>query len=194
MAIANAALPDLRKLRRTWRWIIGCGVFLIALGALALLEPLPATAAAVLVLGWLMLMGGLVEIIQSFQLWQWDGFMPRLAGGLLGMVAGLLLITHVIAGVLACTLLLATFFIISGACRMAAAIRSRIIHTGWAVLEGTLTLLLGVTALAEWPASGTWFLGFFLGVAFLLRGWSFVLLALALRRIPGLSENKLHAA
>jgi uncharacterized membrane protein HdeD (DUF308 family) len=42
-------------------------------------------------------------------------------------------------------------------------------------------VVLGLLLWAEWPVSAIWFLGFALGVALILRGWTMVMFALAVR-------------
>jgi len=43
--------------------------------------------------------------------------------------------------------------------------------------------LLGILLWADWPWSGFWFLGLSIGIALLLRGWSHVMIGLALRSL-----------
>ena len=52
------------------------------------------------------------------------------------------------------------------------------------MFDGAITLALGILVWAQWPWSGLWFLGIALGVTLMLRGWSYVMLALAVRSIP----------
>jgi len=47
----------------------------------------------------------------------------------------------------------------------------------------TITLVLGLLIWADMPWSGLWFLGSALGIALLLRSWSSVMFALAVRGI-----------
>jgi uncharacterized membrane protein HdeD (DUF308 family) len=65
-----------------------------------------------------------------------------------------------------------------------AAARLKFPHWGWAAFDGGITLLLGVMVWAGWPWSALWFLGLSVGVSLLLRGWSYVMFALALRQVP----------
>jgi len=78
-------------------------------------------------------------------------------------------------------LLFASFFTVIGIFRLIAAVRLKFPNWGWAVFDGAVTLLLGILLWAEWPVSGFWFLGFTIGIALILRVWSHVMLALALR-------------
>ncbi|HEV2730276.1 MAG TPA: hypothetical protein VGV15_09615, partial [Terriglobales bacterium] len=86
------------------------------------------------------------------------------------------------------TLLFASFFTVIGIFRMIAAIRLKFPNWGWAVFDGTVTLLLGILLWAEWPWSGFWFLGLSIGISLLLRGWSYVMLALAVRGLAAPKE------
>src|SRR5213078_2469879 len=65
-----------------------------------------------------------------------------------------------------------------------AATRLKFPNWGWAAFDGAVTLLLGILLWADWPWSGFWFLGLSIGIALLLRGWSHVMIALALRSLP----------
>ena len=99
------------------------------------------------------------------------------------MLIGLLVVTHPAAGALAWTLLFASFFTVVGLFRVMAAIRLKFPHWGWAAFDGSVTLLLGILLWAEWPWSGVWFLGLAVGISLLLRGWSNVMLAVAVRSL-----------
>jgi hypothetical protein len=58
---------------------------------------------------------------------------------------------------------------------------SQISHVALDVFDGIIGTLLGFLLWAEWPWSGFWFLGIALGIFLVMRGWSYVMLALALR-------------
>ena len=184
MSATNALLSEIENLQHKWGWILLLGIVLICLGTAALLMTPVATVAAVLVLGWLMVASGVIEIIHAFRVQRWGGMFLHLIGGIVGVLIGLLIVTHPIAGALAWTLLFASFFTVIGIFRIIAALRLKFVNWGWAVFDGVITLALGILVWAQWPWSGLWFLGISLGVTLLLRGWSYVMLALAVRSIP----------
>lgn len=194
MAVANFEFSEVQKLLAQWRWIAGFGIFLLAVGIGALVETPQATAAATLVLGWLLLISGIIELIRGFELSVWGGFLWHLFGGILGIVAGLLLITNVVAGALTLTLLIALTLIASGTCRIVAALGSRLFRSNWTILEGAITIFVGVLVLAQWPFSGMWFLGTALGTAFIIRGWAYLTFALAMRQLGSARKKQLLAA
>jgi uncharacterized membrane protein HdeD (DUF308 family) len=184
MSATNALLSEIENLQHKWGWILLLGIVLICLGTAALLMTPVATVAAILVLGWLMVASGVIEIIHAFRVQRWGGMFLHLIGGIVGVLIGLLIVTHPIAGALAWTLLFASFFTVIGIFRIIAALRLKFVNWGWAVFDGVITLALGILVWAQWPWSGLWFLGISLGVTLLLRGWSYVMLALAVRSIP----------
>src|SRR3981081_3897306 len=180
----NVLLMDVEGLRHRWGWLLALGVSMAFLGTVALFITPAATLGTVLVLGWLLVVSGVVEAIQSFRVRQWGGIFLHLIGGILGVLVGLLIVTHPVAGALAWTLLFASFFTVIGIFRLVAAIRLKFPNWGWAAFDGAVTLLLGVLLWAQWPWSGFWFLGIAVGISLVLRGWAYVMFAFALHSLP----------
>jgi uncharacterized membrane protein HdeD (DUF308 family) len=171
-------------IRHKWGWLLVLGISMVLLGTIALFITPAATLGTVLVLGWLLVVSGIVEAIQAFRVRKWGGIFLHLIGGVLGILVGLLVVTHPVAGALAWTLLFASFFTVIGMFRLVAAIRLKFPNWGWAAFDGAITLLLGVLLWIDWPGSGIWFLGFAVGISLLLRGWSYVMFAIAVRTLP----------
>ena len=55
---------------------------------------------------------------------------------------------------------------------------------GWPLASGVIDLMLGVLIWLEWPASGLWVIGLFVGISLLFRGFNWIALGLALRTLP----------
>lgn len=176
-----ATLIGLEQIHHRWGWFLGLGVVLIALGVLALAFIPAATLGSVLVLGWLMVVSGVLEGVYAFYARGWSGVLLHVLGAVLGIVVGLIVVTQPVAGALAWTLLFASYFIVIGIFRMIAAIQLKYQSWGWAVFDGIVTMVLGLLLWAEWPASAIWFMGFALGIALILRGWTMVMFAIAVR-------------
>jgi len=181
----HGLLLESDNLRHRWGWLLTLGIVMVLLGTIALFITPAATIGTVLVLGWLLVVSGIVEAVQSFRVRNWSGIFFHLIGGGLGVLVGLLVVTHPIAGALVFTLLFASFFCVIGVFRMIAAIRLKFPNWGWAAFDGAVTLLLGILLSAQWPVSGLWFLGFAVGISLLLRGWSYVMFAFAVRNLAG---------
>jgi len=142
-----------------------------------------ATIGTALVLGWLLVISGVIELIHAFRVRRWGGLFLHLIGGLLGVFVGFLIVTHPVAGAVAWTLLLASFFTVIGLFRLIAAISLKFPNWGWAVFDGIITLALGIMLWLQWPSSGLWFLGLAVGVSLLLRGWSYIMFAIAMHSL-----------
>src|SRR5436305_640950 len=134
---------------------------------------------------WILALSGILEAVHGFQVRSSHSLFLHLAGGVLGVLIGLLIVTHPVAGALAWTLLFASFFTVVGLFRLVAAIRLKFPNWGWAAFDGTVTTLLGILVGAGWPWSGLWFLGFAGGLSLVLRGLSGVMFALTIRSIAG---------
>ena len=170
-------------IRPRWGWLLALGILMVILGAVALFIMPAATIGTALVLGWLLVISGVIELIHAFRVRRWGGLFLHLIGGLLGVFVGFLIVTHPVAGAVAWTLLFASFFTVIGLFRLIAAISLKFPNWGWAVFDGIITLALGIMLWLQWPSSGLWFLGLAVGVSLLLRGWSYIMFAIAMHSL-----------
>src|SRR3989442_958771 len=127
---ATVLLFDLGDLRRKLGWFVALGIIMIVFGMIAVAIMPAATIGTVLILGWLMIFSGIVEAIHGFQVRSWGGFFLHLIGGIVGVLIGLLVVTHPVAGALAWTLLFASFFTVIGLFRLIAATRLKFPNWG----------------------------------------------------------------
>jgi uncharacterized membrane protein HdeD (DUF308 family) len=192
--VTTPILLQFENLRHKWRWFLILGIIMVLLGTVAFLITPAATIGTVLVLGWLIVVSGLVECIHAFRMRNWSGTFLHLVGGILGVLIGLLIVTHPVAGALAWTLLFASFFTVVGIFRVVAAIRLKFPNWGWAVFDGIVTLGLGILLWAEWPWSGFWFMGVAVGISLALRGWAYIMFAFALHSLPTPASGQLRQA
>lgn len=171
------------NLRPRWGWLLALGIGMVILGTIALVLAPAATVGTVLVLGWLLVISGIVEMVHAFRVRRWGGIFLHLIGGVLGVLVGLLVVTHPLIGAAAWTLLFASFFTVIGLFRLITAIRLKFPHWGWAAFDGVITLVLGIILWVDWPWSGLWFMGIAVGISLILRGWSYVMFALAIHNL-----------
>ncbi len=176
-------------LRGNWLWLVLLGAALIVLGLLALGTPWIATLATAIVIGLLLLMSGVAEIVGALWCRAWDGFLLHLLSGVLSLVIGLLVLRAPGDAVLALTLLLACLLAVGGIFKMVVALTSRFAAWGWPLVSGIIDLILGVLIGLEWPASGVWVLGLFIGISLVFRGVNWIGLGLALRALPPSAAN-----
>jgi uncharacterized membrane protein HdeD (DUF308 family) len=174
----------LTALRGNWLWFVLLGVALIVLGFIALGAPWIATLATAVAIGALLVVSGLAESIGAFWSRGWSGFFLHLLSGVLSIVIGLLFLRAPVDAVLALTLLLACLLMVGGIFKIVAALSYRFAMWGWPLASGIIDLMLGVLIWLEWPASGLWVIGLFVGISLLFRGFNWIALGLALRALP----------
>ena len=182
--VPTRLLFEMDVLRPRWGWLLFLGILMATLGMIALLIVPAATIATGLVAGWLLIFSGVIELVHVFRVRRWGGLFLHLIGGVLGLLVGLLVVTHPLAGAVAWTLLFASFLSVVGLFRVITTISLKFPHWGWALLDGIVSLGLGILLWTDWPWSGLWFLGLSLGISLVLRGWSYVMFAIAIRNLP----------
>jgi uncharacterized membrane protein HdeD (DUF308 family) len=175
---------ELHELRRNWGWFLVLGIGLIIVGMLAIGAAFVATLATVLTFGILMLVGGGIEIVSAFLAQRWSGFFLHLLAGVLYLVVGFFMIAHPVAAAAGLTLMLAALFLAGGLFRIILSLSHRFPGWGWTLLNGVITLLLGFLIWRGWPEAAFWVIGLFVGIELIFAGWSWVMLALAVRNVP----------
>jgi uncharacterized membrane protein HdeD (DUF308 family) len=174
-------MNGIEELRHNWGWILTFGILAIIWGMFAITYSVLFTVVSVLVLAWLLIIGGVIEGVHAFRHREQGHLWLYIIEALLAIVAGALLLRSPAAGALVITLLLASYFVVSGIFRIVASLMLRWPGWGWTLLSGTLTLLLGIIVWGGWPVTGFWVLGVFIGISLIFSGVSRVMLALALR-------------
>jgi uncharacterized membrane protein HdeD (DUF308 family) len=172
------------ELRRNAGWFLGFGILLVVLGMIALGSAALMTLASVLLFGWLLIFAGVMDAVQAFRCKGWSGFFVDLLTGVLYLVVGFMVVANPGATAVALTLLIAMFLILGGLFRIVAAIAARTPHWGWVLLHGVVSLVLGVAIWRQWPLSGLWVIGLFVGIEMIFNGWSLVMLGLAAKKLP----------
>jgi uncharacterized membrane protein HdeD (DUF308 family) len=182
----GGAMSTAGGLREIWPFLTGMGISLMILGLVAIGSSLIATLATVLVFGMLLLLGGLFQLVTAFWGRSWRGFFLHLLAGVLYVVVGVFMIDNPVESALGLTLLVAAGLLVGGISRTIVALVERFDGWGWALLNGVVSLVLGVAVWRQWPLSGLRFIGLFVGIEMLFSGLSWMLLGLAVRSAPKL--------
>jgi uncharacterized membrane protein HdeD (DUF308 family) len=177
----------IEHLHRSWGWFVGLGVLLLVLGFLCILGEVATTLITVIVLGWLLLISGVMALVHAFRTRTWSGFFLYLLSAVLRLFTGFLLIRYPLIGALSLTLLLASLFIVGGVFRAVGAASLRFPQWGWTATSGIIGIVLGVLLLSQLPASSLWFLGLAVGIDLVFEGSALVALGGALRRRAALT-------
>jgi uncharacterized membrane protein HdeD (DUF308 family) len=183
-------LEDLQALRRHWVWLLVLGIVMVVFGTFAIswacLTTLTVTATWLF--GFLLLASGIAEIIHSFWIGRWGGMLFHLLIGMLYVLVGFLIIDQPENAAIQLTLLIAIFLMVSGLFRVVFAVSERFPSWGWIVLNGVVAFFLGLLIYKQWPTSGLWLIGLYIGIDLIFNGWGWIMLAFSARRIPATSE------
>jgi len=180
---ATVLRAELESLRGSWFWLLVFGILLIVVGLVAISSAFIATLATVVIVGILLLIGGAVEIIDAFLARRWRGFWMHMLGGILYIAIGFLLIQRPGEAAAVFTLMIAAAFFVGGLFRIVFALSERFCGWQWVLLNGVVTLVLGILIWREWPESAVWVIGLFVGLDMLFDGWSLVMTALAVKSV-----------
>jgi uncharacterized membrane protein HdeD (DUF308 family) len=161
-------------------WFITLGILLIILGVAAIAFPLLTTIAAKIALGWLFLIGGVVQIAHAFSTRQWSEFFFDLLVGLLYLIAGGWLALFPLTGIVTLTVLLAALFIAQGVLEGLMAFRMRPAAGWlWMLIAAIAAFAVGVLIIAHLPSSAAWAIGLLVGIKLIMSGWAYLFLTMA---------------
>ena len=186
-----AEVIDTQRLRQSWCWFLALGIALVLVGFAAIGWPVVATITTVTVTGILLLAGAAVELVSMVWVRRWGSFFHHLLSGLLYLFLGFVLLDRPALGAAGYTLVLAVFFVASGVARVAFALAHRLPGRGWTVLSGAVSILLGVLIWRELPEAALWVIGTFVGIELVFNGVTWVMLGLAVRKLPAPTESRL---
>ena len=174
MAATHAAVST----NRGWFYFIG--ILLIVLGVAAIAFPFLTTIAVKIFIGWLLLIGGIVQIAHAVRTRGWSEFFLNLLIGVLYLIAGGWLAFFPLTGIKTLTVLLALLFIVEGLIELAIAVRVRQ-HAGWVwmLLSGIVAIAVGVLLIAELPSSAAWAIGLLVGINLIVSGFAYLFLPMA---------------
>lgn len=165
------------NLRNQAGLLLGLGLAMIVLGSLALYFTIKATFISVKLLGWLFVFAGFIQVGHAFYSRGWRGFLLPLILGILAIVAGFIILKDPLTGAITLTLLLSFLFIIQGVIRIILALTKRFEHWVWILVSGILSVILGILVLYQWPWSGLYIIGLFVGIDLIFNGWSLIMLS-----------------
>lgn len=164
-------------------WYLLQGVLLIISGALAIIYPLISSVAVILLLGWLLIITGLVQAISLIGTRQVPHFWLQLISVVLSVLIGILFLRDPLQGLVTITLLLIIFFMIEGISKVVFALTIRPMpQWGWILASGLVGILLSLILWASMPVTAAWLIGLLLGIELVSVGAAITYLAWQIRQ------------
>ncbi|HEX5472695.1 MAG TPA: HdeD family acid-resistance protein [Lacipirellulaceae bacterium] len=178
---------ELEALHKHWWCFLLLGATLLVFGTLCIVDPLIGSVASILVLGFIVLAGGIVQIVSSVWAGRWSGMLLHLLMGLLYVIVGFMIIDRPGISMAVLTMFIAAFLIVAGLFRIVSSLVVRFHDWGWVLLNGLVTLILGLIINRQLPESSLWVIGLFVGIELIFNGWAWVMLAFGLRRVGAIN-------
>ncbi len=158
------------------------GVVMVIAGVIAIATPFVAGVSVMLLIGVLLLVGGLAQCFLAFKAGAFGRGVLILLLGALTAAAGVWTLREPLAALASVTLLLASYFFVSGLLELIGAFSGhREAGRGWLVFSAVVSMLLGVMLWRQFPLSGVWAVGTLVGVRLLMAGGSLIAIGSAVR-------------
>jgi uncharacterized membrane protein HdeD (DUF308 family) len=166
-----------------WGWFLALGIVLVILGIAAIARSVTSTVVSMVFFGWILVFASLIEFVDAFMVGHWAGFFLHLLVAILFGITGILMIARPVISGEAWTFVMSIFFLVGGLYEFIAALWTHLSGWGWQAVGGVVTAIMGGLILAEWPISGLWVIGFFVGIELIAYGWAWIALALDLHKM-----------
>jgi len=170
------------RLRAASRKLFWIGLAMVVLGTAAIVFPLVSTMVVAMLVGWVLLISGVITLVSSFSIQGTGPFFGALLLGLLSVAAGVYLLFNPPAGAVALTIMVGAIFMVQGAFETAFAFETRP-HKGWGgmLFSAIASMVLAVLIMAGWPRISAVALGILFGVNFISTGFGYIFVSRALK-------------
>jgi uncharacterized membrane protein HdeD (DUF308 family) len=187
MSLHEAAETFRDAMRQTVKryslWYLVQGVLLVVAGVLAVIYPVVSSVAVVLLLGWLLVISGVLQGISLIGAGHVPHFWLQLISVILALLVGFLFLRDPAQGLLTVTLLLIVFFMIEGISKVVFALTIKPFpNWGWVLASGIVGMLLSAILWASLPVTALWLIGLLLGLQLISVGAAIAYLAWQVRR------------
>ena len=173
-----------KSLHEHWALFLVEGTVLFVLGLAAVMVPMVATVAVAIIVGWLILVSGIVGLATTFYMRRAPGFWWSLCSALIGTAAGIVLLLWPLNGALSLTLILTVFLAFEGIVSIMYALDHRRELSGrWGMmlLSGIVDLILAGFIFSGLPGTAAWAIGLLVGINLVFGGSALIAMALHAR-------------
>jgi uncharacterized membrane protein HdeD (DUF308 family) len=173
-----------KTLHAHWRLFLIEGVALLILGLLAIIVPRVATVALELLLGWLLLISGVIGLITTLRMRSAPGLGWAMVSAFLAIAVGLVLLWWPLSGAITMALILTVFFLIEGIASILYALdhrRELSGRWGWMLFSGITDLVLAGLIFLGLPGTAAWAIGLLVGINMIFGGSALIGMALRAR-------------
>jgi uncharacterized membrane protein HdeD (DUF308 family) len=164
-------------------WSIILSVLMIIAGLLAIGVPGVAGAAVTVVVGWLLIISGVLHLALAFSGGQARAVIGEVLLAVLYGFVGYYVLSRPGVGLAALTAVITVYLFLEGILEFALSYMLRPLRgAGWLLFDGIVTLALAFFVVSTWSSSESWLLGTLVGVSMLFSGVTRLALSVEVRR------------
>jgi uncharacterized membrane protein HdeD (DUF308 family) len=174
-----------RAMHQHWKQFLTEGVILLILGLAAIVVPPIATLAVEILIGWLLLISGIVGLVSTFMVRGSPGFGWSLLSAVLGIAAGGILLWWPLNGAFSLTVVLTAFLSIEGIVSIFYALdHKRELSGRWGMMlvSGIVDIVLAGIIFTGLPGTAAWAIGLLVGINLVFGGSALISMALHARQ------------
>lgn len=164
---------------------ITIGIIMLIAGLASIAAPAVAGVSITILVGLTLALSGISQCVLAFKAGAFGRGLVIFIIGALMAFAGFYMVSQPIAGLASLTMILMAYLIATGIFELGLAFQLRPAQ-GWSLqlINGILTLLLGVLLWRQFPLSGIWAIGVLFGIKMIFSGWALIFIGRALRKLP----------
>ncbi|NGX43775.1 MAG: hypothetical protein K940chlam7_02078 [Chlamydiae bacterium] len=169
--------------QNNWKSLLFEGIIFLLLGIVALTHPYVVAYSLNFILGFLLTIGGIVQGFRALKAVKDPASVPVLIAAAFSLIAGILLLTYPLTGIITLTLILTVFFFVDGIAKMVNSWQFRPIKGwGWLFFSGLLSLVLAILIFSGLPTTAAWVIGVYVGIYMLFLGVSLTTLSFYVKK------------
>jgi uncharacterized membrane protein HdeD (DUF308 family) len=166
---------------RASRWLTASAMVVFVCGVLAIVLPLTFSIGVAALLGWLFVFAAIAHLAFGIHFGSgalaWHAFIAGLYG-----LAAITLLVNPLLGVVLLALVVGVVLVLEGMIEIALFFMlGEYRHAVWILVDGVVTLGLGIMACAHWPPASLELVQYLVGASFISSGISRLLLGFAIR-------------
>lgn len=170
--------------RAHWKAFLIEGIVLVILGFAAMIVPQVASIAVTVMLGWMFFISGVAALLMTFWARQTPGFIWSLISAVLGIGAGIILLTRPAESTLTLTFVVGVYFLAEGVATIMYALQHRkelSERWSWMAFSGLMDIVIAFIIISGLPGTAAWAIGLMVGINLVIGGASLIGLATAAR-------------
>jgi uncharacterized membrane protein HdeD (DUF308 family) len=188
----NEPMPLVHK---AGTWFIVTAIAFIVLGTMAIFAPFVAGLAVTTLVGWLLLAGGLMHLVNAFRGGGFGHVVWQVLLGAFYLIAGVYFLMHPLMALGTLTLMLAFVLFFEAIMELTTWWATRHLEgSGWRLANAFAAIVLAVLIWMNWPSASIWVIGTLVGFKLMISGFTRLMLGTTARSFERRVADRLEPA